>query len=196
MSARGFVEQISACPHLPEVGELLTAESLRRLGSERGPAFYVAALRFSQSLWREGKPAQAILQLNRAWSADLRGNEEELARWPSPYRALVWMLKRSPEGRFLGNPVRHFQHLATRMSGPRGEVRKWRAWACFHLAESELPPDACPRDGEQEVAERIVFPTWEEVSEELGRLGWPGEGEQFAEVLAGRSGPPERSDGS
>lgn len=194
MSARGFVEQIPACPDLPEVGELLTAELLRRLGPERGPAFYVAALRFSQSLWREGKPAQALLQLNRAWSAELRGDEEELARWPSPYRALVWMLERSPDGHFLGNPVRHFQHLATRMSGPRGEVRKWRAWACFHVAERILPAEDYPRDEEQVAAEEVVFPPPEEVLRELARLGWAGEAELVAEILAGRSGPVGSSD--
>jgi len=194
MSARGFVEQIPACPHLPEAGGLLTAEVLRRLGPERGPAFYVAALRFSQSLWREGKPAQALLQLNRAWSADMRGDEEELARRPSPYRALEWMLERAPEGHFLGNPVRHFQHLATRMSGPRGEVRKWRAWGCFHIAERVLRADRYPRDEEQVAAEGVVFPSPEEVLRELGRLGWPGEGALVKEILAGRSGPVERSD--
>jgi hypothetical protein len=196
MSVRIFAEHILPCPHLPEVAEALTAESIRAAGPDRGPRFYLATLRFGQSLWREGKPAQAILQLNRAWSADLRGDEEELARWPSPYRALVWMLERSPEGHFLGNPVRHFQHLATRMSGPRGEVRKWRAWACFHLAERVLPADGYPRDEEQVLAEGVVFPPPREVLKELGRLGWPGEGEQFAGILTGRSGTAERSDES
>lgn len=196
VSQRRFVEGISFCPHLPEVGGVLTAESMRVLGSERGPEFYLAALRFAQSLWREGKPAQALLQLNRAWSADLRGDEEVLAEWPSPFRALVWMLERSSEGCFLGNPVRHFQHLATRMSGPRGELRKWRAWAGFHLAERVLPADGFPRDEEQAAGEGIVFPAPEEVLESLARLGWEGEGEMLGAILAGRSGRDERNDGS
>lgn len=195
MSERCFNEQIPACPGLPEVGGLLTAESLRVLGSERGPVFYLAALRFAQSLWREGKPAQALLQLNRAWSADLRGDEAVLADWPSPFRALVWMLGRSPEGCFLGNPVRHFQHLATRMSGPRAEPRRWRAWACFHLAEQVLPADGFPRDGAQAAGEGVVFPAAEEVLGQLARLGWDGEAEMVGEILAGRTGPEERSDG-
>jgi len=97
------------------------------------------------------------------------------------------MLERAPEGRFLGNPVRHFQHLATRMSGPRGEVRKWRAWACFHLARRVLPADAYPRDEDQVATEGVVFPSTDEVLRELGRLGWPREGELFAGILAGET---------
>jgi Arc/MetJ family transcription regulator len=196
MPERGFTGEVAPCPHLPEVDELLTAESLRRLGAERGRVFYVAALRYSQSLWREGKPAQAILQLNRAWSADLRGDEEELARWASPWRALAWMLEHARDGHFLGNPVRHFQHLATRMSGPLGELRSWRAWGCFHVAEGVLGAEGFPRDLAQVGAEGVIFPPPEEVGRELARLGWPGEAELFADLLAGRSGPAERSDGS
>ena len=43
----------------------------RRHGVERGAAFYQDALRYAQSLWISGKPAQAILQLDKAWMADL-----------------------------------------------------------------------------------------------------------------------------
>ena len=120
----------AGCPYLPAVDRRLTAEWTRIHRGRRDAGFYRAALEYGQSLWMEGKPAQAILQLNKAWSADLEGGECVLSEWPLPYRALVWMLKHAPEGRFLGNPVRHFLHLATRVRGERAEIRIWRAWAC------------------------------------------------------------------
>ncbi|RYD63892.1 MAG: hypothetical protein EOP84_33205, partial [Verrucomicrobiaceae bacterium] len=121
-----------ACPFLPEVthphGHMIT----RAFGGMKCHRYYFAALSYAQSLWREGKPAQAILQLNKAFMADLSGDEEVLGKFPPPYAAMVWILQNRPEGPFLGNPVRHFQHLATRVSGERKEIRSWRAWACFH----------------------------------------------------------------
>ncbi|MEK7954024.1 hypothetical protein [Luteolibacter soli] len=143
--------------------------------------YYFAALSYAQSLWREGKPAQAILQLNKAFMADLSGDEEVLGKFPPPYGALVWMLQQRPEGRFLGNPVRHFQHLATRVSGERKEIRAWRAWACFHLSQRVLPEGEFPPDEEQVAREAVVFPGWEEVLDAIREMGWRGE----VEVLEG-----------
>ena len=65
---------------------------------------------------------------------------------PAPYQALVWYLHHRPSELFIGNPVRHFQHLASRMSGDHTELRSYRAWACFHLAEATLPRNQFPRD--------------------------------------------------
>lgn len=160
---------------------------MRPFRTDRGPGFYLAALEYAQSLWRRGYPAQAILQLNRAWSADLRGDEPVLVEWPSPYRALGWILRERPEGRFLGNPVRHFQHLASRMHGVRREPRVWRAWAAFHLAEAVLGTAGFPRDEEQIAREGLRIPRWEEVMAGLAEHGWPGEGE-LVEVVAGGRG--------
>lgn len=46
------------CPYLPEVAEVLTAAATRSLAGDYGARFYHAALRYAQSLWLEGKPAQ------------------------------------------------------------------------------------------------------------------------------------------
>ena len=155
-----------------------------------GPArkdarFYRASLELAQRRWCEGKPAQAILQLNKALMADLGGDEEVLATWPPPYGVLVWMLRHRPAGAFLGNPVRHFQHLATRVSGERKEIRSWRAWACFHLARQVLPGGAFPVDAEQVEKERLEIPGWEAVLGEIRWGGWKGEAELLGAVAAG-----------
>ena len=166
------------CPFLPEAEERPGA--LAALGRERGEGFYRTALARAQGLWVAGEPAQAILRLNRAWAAALRGDEEILGEWPSPFRALGWMLARAPEGRFLGNPVRHFQHLATRMNEENRDARVARAWACFHLAERVLGME---RDEAQIEREGVAVPTLDEATGALERLGWPGEGGEFRRAL-------------
>lgn len=171
-----------SCPLLPEVshphGHMVTRVHAR----EKGERFYFAALCYAQSLWREGKPAQAILQLNKAFMADLKGDEPVLTEYPPPYAVLCWFLENRPADRFLGNPVRHFQHLATRVSGERKETRAWRAWACFHLSRGRLPADQFPPDAEQVAAEGIVFPAWEEVIDAISRTGWPSEPDQLKKL--------------
>jgi hypothetical protein len=171
-----------ACRFLPEVthphGHMIT----RVLGGMKCHRYYFAALSYAQSLWREGKPAQAILQLNKAFMADLRGDEEVIEKHPPPYAALVWILQNRPENRFLGNPVRHFQHLATRVSGERKEIRSWRAWACFHLSQRALPGEEFPPDEEQIEKETVVFPTWEKVVAAIREMGWRGEAVVLEEV--------------
>ena len=129
-----------------------------------------AARRCAQSLWRQGKPAQAILQLNRVLAS--RECWEAEAGEGNPYRALRWMLLQPRgEGEFLGNPVRHFQHLATRMSGADGELRSWRAWACFWISLSVLDPVEHPVDAAQVRQEGLVFPTLGEVEAGLVAMG-------------------------
>jgi len=159
------------------VEALWTAREMAGHRGGHGVGFYVAALSFAQSLWLEGKPAQALLQMNKALMADLDGGERELLEWPLPYAAKVWVMRRAGVAEFLGNPVRHYQHLATRMSGPRAELRTWRAWACMHSAERVLGREGFSRDEEQIAREGVVVPAWGEVVEKLGEMGLRGEGE-------------------
>ena len=169
-----------ACPFLPAGDSSLSAVSMRTVGAERGEAFYFLALRCAQSLWQRGLPAQAILLLNRAFSADLSGHESLLAEWPPPYMAIRWIMEERSEAQFIGNPRRHFQHLATRMVEPRRELRSWRAWACWAIA-CEIFPDA-PGDLVQLEQEGIVEPSRVEIREQLKILGLPGEAELWQSV--------------
>jgi hypothetical protein len=150
----------------------------RRHGQHRGPAFYQDALRYAQSQWISGKPAQAILQIDKAWMAEDPGETAH------PYQALVWMLRHAADGSagYLGNPVRHFQHLASRMSGPRSEIRSWRAWLCLHLAERILP-HGYPRDGRQLAREGLWIPGLPRCLSAIRHLGWDGETRAICEIL-------------
>jgi hypothetical protein len=148
---------MEVCPYLPP---LIPGKPVKH-GLDRGAAFYMDALSFAQSYWIAGKPAQAVLQLNRAFSADLPDDAEILREWPWPYAALEWILDQAADGKagFMGNPVRHFQHLATRMSGPRKEIRTERAWKCFYLARRVLAGRGeFPLDGRQIAREGIFIP--------------------------------------
>lgn len=109
--------------------------------------------------------------------ADLTGDEPVLKTHPSPYRALVWIMETAAGGNhgYLGNPIRHFQHLASRMSGPRKEIRSWRAWFCFHLAEKSLNSAEFPRDGEQLAREGLWIPGYQRARNEILENGWAGE---------------------
>ena len=175
VSKRHHLPDREPCPYLPAVDRVWTAEDMAQHRGSYDVAFYVGALSFAQSLWLEGKPAQSLLQMNKALMADLRGDEAELAEWPLPYAAKVWVMQRAAGDEFLGNPVRHYQHLATRMSGPRSELRTWRAWACFHLAERALDQAENPRDERQIEKEGVVIQGWAEVLEQLEQQGLPGE---------------------
>ena len=154
----------------------------RQHGAAKSAAFYQDALRYTQSQWMAGKPAQALLQLNKAWMADLAEDDAVIPAFPPPYRALVWILRQAADGGcgFLGNPVRHFQHLASRVSGPRAEVRSWRAWVCFHLAERFLDVGKFPRDGVQLAREGLWIPGFQRTCGEVRARGWNGE---LAEIL-------------
>lgn len=154
-----------ACPYLPPAELTMNpSDSKNARGTE---PYYLTTLACAQSLWLQGKPAQSLLQLNHALSV----TENACAQWPLPYQAGVWILTRRHEEGFLGNPVRHYQHLASRVSGPNKELRSWRAWACFHLAESVLPGDEFPRDQRQIESEHLVIPQWCEVLDKIGQLG-------------------------
>ncbi len=149
----------------------------RRHGSDRGSAFYQDALRYAQSQWVSGKPAQAVLQLDKAWMADLPAGHPVLVSDPVPYPALAWILARAADGTcgYLGNPVRHFQHLASRMSGPRSEIRAWRAWLCLHLSEQVLPRSGFARDGRQIGREGLWIPGFGRSLAGVAKYGWTNE---------------------
>lgn len=167
------------CPWLPEVTETHDFTITRRHGALRGVAFYQDALRYAQSQWISGKPAQTLLQLDKAWMADLPDGDPVLRNHPPPYRALAWILRQAADGNcgYLGNPVRHFQHLASRMSGPRAEIRSWRAWLCMHLAERVLPRTGFPRDGRQLAREGLWIPSLQRSLDAVAAAGWTGEAE-------------------
>ena len=165
-------------PFLPEISERLDSNHTRRLRHECAHQYHIACLELSQSYWLQKKQAQAILQLNKAFMADIR------VMGPyAPYAALKWYLENRDFHHFLGNPVRHFQHLATRMSGPRSELRSWRAWACFTIAQLVLPDSNFPVDSEQLVGEQIKIPNISEIIENLDSFGVVNELESFLSEL-------------
>ena len=160
------------CPFLPQAQRALGPSFSRSARADNNPgAYYLAALTCAQSLWLQGKPAQALLQLNHALSVPPHAEDPALLQWPLPYQAIVWIFTRRHEDGFMGNPVRHYQHLASRMSGPNKHVRTWRAWACFHLTQRILPADDFPTDLRQIEREKLVIPTWREVLDKLNHAG-------------------------
>ena len=154
---------------------------MKRFGKDRGAEFYEAALRCGSSLWLQGLPAQALLQINRAFSADLNGDEEVLMEWPLPYQAAAWIMKERTEDQFIGNPRRHFQHLATRMVEPRKELRIWRAWACWYLSCLIFPD--YPADEKQIEEEGIEEPSYDLIKSRLEEVGIPGEATLWTAVV-------------
>ncbi|HSP42506.1 MAG TPA: hypothetical protein VLO11_06530, partial [Luteolibacter sp.] len=69
------------------------------------------------------------------------------------------------------------------MSGPRTEIRTWRAWFCMHLAERLLPPGGFPRDGRQLAREGLFIPSIGCALAQLARIGWPGEAQDARAAL-------------
>ena len=185
MTTVSWVHQpgLAPCPFLPRQDEPLTAQSVAVLGGDRGPEFYLAALHYAQSLWLQGFPARSVLLLNRALGAAMDGTEPVLRQWPLPYAAMGWLLQHHREDQFMGNPRRHWQHLASRMSGPRAEQRTWRAWACWRMACVALPH--LPADEKQLAGEGVREPGEEEIADHLARLGHPDEVARWREVLEG-----------
>lgn len=176
-----LAQSVAACPYLPDIGE--NRHRAAELGvyrdRERGADFYLHALRCGQSRWLELLPAQALLMLNRAMGARLHAEEnaELLEIHPMPYRAVAWILHRGEEIGFLGNPRRHYQHLATRMTGGDLSLRTARAWACWELAKASNP--AWEADEVQIAKEGISEPTFSQVESNLLSLGLPGEHAQW-----------------
>lgn len=158
------------CPFLPEAAQALRPSDIRTLRAQGGASAYHANLTCAQSLWLQGLSAQSLLQLNHALAVDLSHDTSILTRWPLPYQAKVWLFQNCPADEFIGNPVRHYQHLATRVSGALQEIRSWRAWACFHLAERNLPSITFPRDERQIAQEQLVIPSWQKTLDQIQTL--------------------------
>jgi hypothetical protein len=144
---------------------------------DRGAGFYHTALEYGHSLWQRGYAARAILCMDRAMGADLRGDEPILALCPIPYAAMAWFLTHTPEGVFIGNPRVHFQHYADRMNEPRRELRQARAWACWALTRRVRP--SLPADPRHDVIE----PTEIEIAKALTTHGLSGETDVWLRVL-------------
>jgi hypothetical protein len=167
------------CPYLPTPRPGLDWRALHSFRDrDRGAEFYLACLEYGQTLWLRGFAARTLLCLDRAFGAELRGDEPVLQSHPLPYAAMAWLIANTPRGTFLGNPRVHFQHYADRMNDPRREQRRWRAWACWALTRSirpELPSD--PKH-------RVVEPTVTEIGHQLATHGLPGESTLWAQELA------------
>lgn len=162
--------RLPPCPWLPPAPATMDAGGLTAHGAARDAGFYLAALTYGQHLWqRRGLAARAILCLDRALGADLRGDEPVLRDWPLPYAALGWMLRHVPAGVFIGNPRVHYQHLADRMNEPRREQRRWRAWAAWAITRHFRPE--FPADPKHVVVE----PDRETIASQLVVHGLPGE---------------------
>lgn len=172
----------------------MTHETLLALGQERGRVFYEIALRRANWLWMDEHPAKAILLINRAFASSHQPKETGQAPWTDdqalergrtgldelPYRALAWMLQRALPEKLPGNCRVHYQHLATRMSGPRPELRTWRAWAAWSYVRRIWPK--LPGD-EKQVG--VVEPSEAEVEAGLVERGSRGEAKLWRAVLLG-----------
>jgi len=168
---------LPSCPHLPVPPARMDARALSAHGPARDAAFYHTALTYAHYLWQRGLAARAMLKLDRALGADLRGDEPVLRDWPLPYAAMEWFLRHTPPDVFIGNPRVHFQHLADRMNEPRREQRRWRTWACWALTRTVRPEFiADPKH-------RVVEPTSGLIAEKLTAHGIPGETALWLEVL-------------
>lgn len=177
------------CPYLPQIdhGSVApTSQDLKNFRScpDREPsAHFFACLTKAQFDLIAGLPARALLMLNRAMSLPLHTAPEAfLHQWPIPYAAVAWILKNRRPGEFLGNPRRHWQHLATRMNaGPIRELRIWRAWACWAIARICLPE--CLGDQTQLEREKIAEPTEAEIFHNLDATGLPDEAEMWRKIV-------------
>lgn len=143
----------------------------------RGVEFYRDCLEYGHALWLRGFAARGILCLDRAFAADLRGDEPLLGEWPLPYAAMAWLIATTPPDIFVGNPRVHFQHYADRMNEPRREQRRWRAWACWALVRAVRPE--FPSDPRHHVLE----PTHEEIAAALRGHGHLGEADLWRATL-------------
>jgi hypothetical protein len=171
-----------ACPYLPPAPPALDWRELHRHGAGRGGDFYLSALVYGHYLWQRGQAARALLAVDRALLAAVRGDEPVLAQWPLPYRALRWMMTHAHPTTLVGNPRVHFQHLAGRMRGARALQRRARAWAAWHLARRANP--AWPGD----VLHAVREPAVDETAAHLTRHGIPGEAELWRAALAEGAG--------
>lgn len=161
----------------------MRAERIRSLGFQ-GDDLYLQRLGYAQFLLSQKKPAQALLQINKAFHLK-QISDATLLDYPWPYAAVAWIMRFATDDGFTGNPVRHFQHYATRMSGDHAELRTWRAWACFYLAYKILEESDFPRDEQQICEEGLVIPSQDVVSNKLPKeetVIWQAAFNKWAEI--------------
>ena len=169
---------LPSCPFLPAPRVGLDWRTLHIHREDvRGAEFYHDCLEYGHALWQRGLAARAMLCLDRAMGADLRGDESVLQSWPLPYAAMAWVIQHTPPDVFMGNPRVHFQHFADRMNEPRRDQRRWRAWACWALARAVRPD--LPGDPKHAITE----PTLVEIAGQLAAHGLPGEATLWQKVL-------------
>jgi hypothetical protein len=172
------MSSLPPCPYLPIPRDGLDWRILHaHRGAERGASFYRDCLEYGHALWRQRLAARALLCLDRAFGAELLGDEAVLRELPLPYAAMTWLVANAPADVFVGNPRVHFQHYADRMNEPRREQRRWRAWACWALvreARPEFPPD---------VRHHVKEPSPLEIEHALLAFGLAGEGALWRSVL-------------
>ncbi|TLD70755.1 GNAT family N-acetyltransferase [Phragmitibacter flavus] len=155
-------------PFLPSPDRPYTVEDIQALGKDRSEKFYHTALHYAQTLWLSQFPAKTLLLINRALSCNLP--EVSLRNPWQPYQAVAWILTHRPDDAFIGNPRRHYQHLATRMVEPHKTLRTWRAWACWYLACKILPEAEFPGDEKQIREEGIIEPRRADIEQYLRLL--------------------------
>lgn len=162
--------QRQPCPYLP--GCPSSFHTTRPSCPQQPEEAYVHRLRYAQCLWLEGKPGQALLQLNHALAIELKDDSSIYQQHPWPYLAKQWLVDNRLPDDFLGNPVRHYQHYATRIPEPAAlrDLRQLRAWICFWIMRELLPSKTFPRDEEQIVKENILIPTFESSLNQLKDL--------------------------
>ena len=172
------MSHLPPCPHLPAPRAGLDWRALHAFrDADRGAEFYLACLEYGHALWQRGLAARAILCLDRALGAELRGDEPVLRDWPLPYAAMAWFVAQTPREIFIGNPRVHFQHYAGRMNAPRRAQRVARAWACWALVcavRPDLPGDPL---------HRIAEPSADEIARALRAHGHEGEVELWCIAL-------------
>ncbi len=168
-------EERDPCPYLPAVSVVLTAGDFKSVRNACERDRVGRALLCAQSLWMQGLPGQALLMLNHAMAT--RGGVGR-----SVYQAVAWIISKHRLGEFMGNPRRHYQHLATRMNEtPLKALRVARAWNCW-LLTGAICPDL-PNDEEQVAREGLVLPTEGMVLHRSSECLGAHETEAFEEVL-------------
>lgn len=141
------------------------------------PGFYFKALQYGNYLWQTGHAGRAILAVTRALYADINEEGPVLVDWPLPYAALKWIIAKHDSDDFPGNPRISFQHQASRLRGPRQELRRARAWAVWAIIRKARP--SLPGDP----ADPVVEPCEQEIQARLDEFGHPNEAELWARVL-------------
>jgi len=164
------------CPKLPEPRPGLDWRILNaHRDRERGAEFYQDCLEYAHALWLRGLAARALLCLDRAMGADLRGDEPILRHHPMPYAAVAWMIRFTPPEVFIGNPRVHYQHYADRVNEPRRELRRWRSWACWALART-IRPELLG-----DPKHPVIEPARDLIALKLSQHGLPGEADGWSD---------------